>query len=171
MCYIQYMDTNQLYHCPHCPTHEHAGKGMEGDSWSSFQDSVPLECPDEDAEPAAAAAAAAAVGGASAGGRTSRRGRTQCDKERRAIYEELFIGYMDYARQRGFRRSLIWAMPPARTSGVMDDYMFHYRCVTGPRGPPGSAQPTRARRTARQRQRTADSARRTADSKTDLIAL
>ena len=152
MCYIQYMDTNQLYHCPHCPTHEHAGKGMEGDSWSSFQDSVPLECPDEAAEPAAAAAAAA-VGGASAGGdltrSSSRRGRTQCDKERRAVYEELFIGYMDYARRRGFRRSLIWAMPPARTSGVMDDYMFHYRCVTGPRGPPDSAQPTRARRTAR----------------------
>ena len=154
MCYIQYMDTNQLYHCPHCPTHEHAGKGMEGDSWSSFQDSVPLECPDEDAEPAAAAAAAA-VGGASAGGRNSRRGRTQCDKERRAIYEELFIGYMDYARQRGFRRSLIWAMPPQRTNGVMDDYMFHYRCV----GRVARRQPTA----------NSDSARH--DSKTDLIAL
>jgi hypothetical protein len=48
----------------------------------------------------------------------------ECKQERRKIYDNLFIGYLDYLRQRGLHRAYIWVMPPETAE---QDYVFFYR--------------------------------------------
>ena len=48
----------------------------------------------------------------------------ECKRERRRIYDTLFVGYMDYLKQRGMHRAYIWVMPP---EGHESDYVFYYR--------------------------------------------
>ena len=47
-----------------------------------------------------------------------------CKAERRKIYHTLFIGYLDYLKQRGLERSYIWVMPPETRD---QDYVFFCR--------------------------------------------
>jgi hypothetical protein len=47
-----------------------------------------------------------------------------CKSERRKIYHALFIGYLDYLKQRGLERSYIWVMPPETRD---QDYVFFCR--------------------------------------------
>ena len=49
--------------------------------------------------------------------------KEQCKRERRKIYDALFVGYMEYLKRRGLHRAYIWAMPPEPDS----DYVFYYR--------------------------------------------
>ena len=47
-----------------------------------------------------------------------------CKNERRKIYHSLFIGYLDYLKQRGLERTYIWVMPPQTRD---QDYVFFCR--------------------------------------------
>lgn len=47
-----------------------------------------------------------------------------CKRERRQVYDTLFVGYMEYLKRRGLHRAYIWVMPPETAES---DYVFYYR--------------------------------------------
>jgi uncharacterized membrane protein YgcG len=47
-----------------------------------------------------------------------------CKRERRQLYDTLFVGYMEYLKRRGLHRAYIWVMPPETAES---DYVFYYR--------------------------------------------